>query len=459
MNGPAATAIARPYRRQAKTAKRKPGRAPFIDHGRQPCLNDSLMEAVTILRELWRRRVLVGALAIVCVLVGLALTYTVSFPPESRKYEVSIATARILVDTPDSQVVDVAPRGSDTLGMRANLFANLMVAGNVKAIIARKAGLRPGQLQAGVESEATVPAALTSALENPNAHVLTTRVTTSADGVLPIVELEAQAPDAKGAVKVASAAVVGLRTYLDSKAATEDIEHARRLRVTGLGTPQVEEAVRGPRRLVALGAAVFLFCLGCAAIALGPRLAGSWRAAAARDRAATGAPGQRVLELPVEGREAGTSSAKVWLRNLWGRPTRPPAAATTPTAHGEAGTNGDGAHSETSDNDVPRDLQVTLVRARRPAAAAPREASANGDGVGADDDNAPTEASDDDVPRELPVTLVRARRPAAARTAAAPTEASTNGDGPDAAADAPSETSGDDEGEGVDSASTVVRSV
>ena len=87
------------------------------------------------------------------MLVGLALTYTVSFPPESRKYEVSIATARILVDTPDSQVVDVAPRGSDTLGVRANLFANLMIAGKVKAIIARKAGLRPGQLQAGVESE------------------------------------------------------------------------------------------------------------------------------------------------------------------------------------------------------------------------------------------------------------------------------------------------------------------
>ena len=115
------------------------------------------MDTVTILRELWRRRVLVGLLAIVCVLVAFALTYTVSFPPESRKYEVGIATGRILVDTPDSQVVDVAPRGSDTLGVRANLLANLMTEGEVKALIAEEAGLRPGELQAGVEVEGELP--------------------------------------------------------------------------------------------------------------------------------------------------------------------------------------------------------------------------------------------------------------------------------------------------------------
>ena len=44
-------------------------------------------------------------------------------------YLVGVATTRVLIDTPSSQVVDVSPKGSDTLGVRANLIASLMVDG------------------------------------------------------------------------------------------------------------------------------------------------------------------------------------------------------------------------------------------------------------------------------------------------------------------------------------------
>jgi len=390
------------------------------------------MEAVTILRELWRRRVLVAALAIVCVLIGLALTYTVSIPPESRKYEVSIATAKILVDTPDSQVVDVAPRGSDTLGMRANLFANLMVAGNVKSFIAEEAGLRPGQLQAGVESDGGLPPAVANALGNPDARVLTTRLATSPDGVLPIVELEAQAPDANEAVKLANAGVVGLRRYLDSKAATENIEHARRLRVTGLGTPQVRQAVRGPQRMVALGVVLFLFCLGCAAIVLGPRLAGSWRAAAARERGPRGTPpGQEVLELPVYSGEAPTASTKERLRDLSARLTRRLRAVTASVSPADTSTNG---HAE-----------------------AGHERSAKGDGL-APETEAPA-TRDDNVTWNLPVTLVKARRSTRAKSSATSSEPSAEGDRADAATGAPATANGAGDRERLDPESTALRSV
>jgi hypothetical protein len=107
------------------------------------------MELIMMLRDLWRRRILVGCAALLAVLAGTAVTYRISFPPklESRKYEVGVATTRILVDTPSSQVVEVAPKGSDTLGVRANLLASLMVDGVVKTAIARRAGLRPDQLE------------------------------------------------------------------------------------------------------------------------------------------------------------------------------------------------------------------------------------------------------------------------------------------------------------------------
>src|SRR3954470_17024379 len=155
------------------------------------------MDIVTILRDLWRRRLLVVGVYLIALLAGIAVVYQISFPPklESRKYDVGVATARILVDTPASQVVDVAPKGSDTLGVRANLLANLMVDGEVKTVIARRAGLRPNQLS-GVGDSVTGPPTATAKVD-PRGYVLSTRVVSTSDGSwLPIIEIETQAPRA-----------------------------------------------------------------------------------------------------------------------------------------------------------------------------------------------------------------------------------------------------------------------
>jgi len=239
------------------------------------------METVTILRELWRRRRLVAVAALAAGLVALLLTHTLSLPPKSRKFEVGVASARILVDTPDSQVVEVAPRGSDVLGTRASLLSNLMTEGELKAEIARRAGLRPRQLIAATESEAEpgLPPAARS-VDPAKLHLLTTRLVINPTGdPLPIIEIAAQAPDAAKAGQLAGAAVTGLRAYLDSKAAVEQVPDARRLGVTGLGAPQADTDVRGPRRVVAFAAALFVFLAGCAAIVLSTTLRRHWRAA------------------------------------------------------------------------------------------------------------------------------------------------------------------------------------
>jgi hypothetical protein len=235
------------------------------------------MDTVTILRELWRRRILVGVVATAAILVALMLAYRPSLPPESRNYEVGIASSRILVDTPESQVLDVAPKGLETLGERANVLANLMVEGEIKAQIARRAGLSPEQL-VGVGPYAAV---------SESAYSLTTRLVTNVTNTgaeaLPIIEIEAEAPDAGAAARLAEAAVAALRANLDSKAAAEKVSDARRLQVTGLGRPEAGEATRGPRRLVALGAALFVFLSGCAAILVGSRLVRGWRGASGQD--------------------------------------------------------------------------------------------------------------------------------------------------------------------------------
>lgn len=245
------------------------------------------MELVTTLRKLWRLRLVVAAIAVVAAFVGVMIAFRVSLPPEveSRKYEVGVATARVLVDTPNSQVVEIAPRGSDTLGVRASLLANLMVEGVIKGAIAKRAGLAPDELEVVGESSAAPPAGDTP--PDPRGQVLTTRVLTNTDGEwLPIIEIEAQGPDAASAARLADAALVGLRDYLDTKAAEDEVSDARRLRVSALGAPQARDVVRGPRLIVAIAASIFVFLAGCALTLAVIALVRGWSAASEEERLA-----------------------------------------------------------------------------------------------------------------------------------------------------------------------------
>src|SRR3954464_987519 len=245
------------------------------------------MDIVTILRDLWRRRLLVVGVYLIALLAGIAVVYQISFPPklESRKYEVGVATAKILVDTPSSQVVEVAPKGSDSLGVRANLLASLMVDGVVKSAIAQRAGLAPNQL-VGVTDAATEPGP-PAPPPRRDAFVLKTQVLTNTTGdQLPIIQLDAQAPDRAGAATLANAAIAGLRDYLDSKAALQQIPNADRLQVTGLGAPVATVAVRGPSNVLAIVVVIFVFGLGCACILAALALSRGWRAASERERLA-----------------------------------------------------------------------------------------------------------------------------------------------------------------------------
>jgi hypothetical protein len=222
---------------------------------------------------------------VLALVAGALIMFKVSFPPkfEPRSHEVGIATTNILVDTPNSQVVDVSPKGSDTLGVRANLLASLMVDGVVKQSIAQAAGLNPNDI-AGKSASTTGQTANPPA--SRNAPVLSTQVitNTSSDAVvLPIIQVNAQAKDAATAARLAAASITGLRNYLNTKAASEDIPDAQRLQVTGLGAPVVTTAQRGPGGVLAFVAVILVFVLGCAGILAVLALVRGWRDAEARE--------------------------------------------------------------------------------------------------------------------------------------------------------------------------------
>jgi hypothetical protein len=237
------------------------------------------MDLITILRDLWRYRRLVPVLAALAMLIGLASAYRVTYPPfkvESRQYLVGLATASVLVDTPDSQVVDVDPEGTDTLGLRANLLASLMAETELSSAIARKAGMRPDDLIAIAETPTSPETPLPKG-DLSGTSVLTVRP----DETLPFIKINAHASNAQQAAVLANAAMDALEDYLDSKAAEERVTNGRRLVVSRLGPARSGEVVRGPRRLIALLVAVFFFLAACVVIVGGIELARRWRLAAA----------------------------------------------------------------------------------------------------------------------------------------------------------------------------------
>lgn len=247
------------------------------------------MEAVAILRLLWRQRLLVAVGLVLALVVGIAMAYRVSLgvPPklESRHYKVGIGSAEMLVDSPNSQVADLGGSQPLTdvtaLTSRARLLANLMAISPLKEQIARRAGVDPRKLVAVAPSIGLQEKnALDAASEGPQAITLTVAF----NEVLPIISANTQAPSPEIAARLSAAAVAELKVYLKTLAASQKVPDARQLVVSPLGPARYATVLRGPRRLFAVAAVIFVFGLWCASLVIGARLARSWREADAAEQ-------------------------------------------------------------------------------------------------------------------------------------------------------------------------------
>jgi len=241
------------------------------------------LELVKILRELSRRRRLVGLVLGFSLLVGLLLAFKPQLPPRSRQYQVSLASADILIDTSDSQVVAIGGKGPEltTLAGRANLIGNLMTGGPLKNAIARDAGIPRGQIAvvppANVNTPGVTPAPVTPPASRGVPDAEATVLNLSVDETLPILHVVAQAPDQETALKLSRATIVAVRGYLGSVAASQHIPAANQLVVRKFGAPVAQTATRGLPRRYAVVATIVLALLGCGAIVGGSWFARSWR--------------------------------------------------------------------------------------------------------------------------------------------------------------------------------------
>lgn len=232
------------------------------------------MELVNILGVLLRHRLLVGAGACLGALIGLFALYSVSLSPPglvSRQQTLGVAATRVLVDAPHSVSVNAESEQADTLAIRAILLADLMSADRARAAIARAAGVPVRDLVVSGPAVGPPPAVTPLAGRAAVAAVTTSQpfaLRLSTDGRLPIIWIDASAPDAARAQLLADAAAATLAEVASDRAlpfpsgvVTEQLEPARSAPI-----------VSGPRKSFALVAAVVVFTLWCSALVLASSL-------------------------------------------------------------------------------------------------------------------------------------------------------------------------------------------
>ena len=235
------------------------------------------MDVVTVLRRLAGHPFAVATGVVVAVVVGVLLMFHVTLGAdmrfESRQYKAGIASASVLLDSAKSQVSDlggpqdaVGPAG---LQARAQVLANLLVASPLRERIAADAGIPRTRLITKLASgDPSQPVATTETIgltvrENDrDANVLTVRVTDQ----VPILTFNASAPSRQDAARLSNAAVAQLRRYLDQTSSLDAVPPSRKLVMKPLGAAQSSVQARGPARLTAIGAALFVFARWCGGI-------------------------------------------------------------------------------------------------------------------------------------------------------------------------------------------------
>ncbi|MDP8909135.1 MAG: hypothetical protein M3N47_08475, partial [Chloroflexota bacterium] len=231
------------------------------------------MAAVTVLTRLWERRLLVavGLAAAIALAVLLSYRVEIGLPPtfESRKYEVGVASAEVLVDSPNSQVIDLGGSvGADvaSLSVRARLLADLVATNPLKDRIARRAGIPPHLLIALRPSTehfvepSPLETGATMRTSDPRASILSLRVHEE----LPIIGFDAQAPEQQRAARISNAAVTELDLYLKTAASATHVPSSRKIVVEPLGPARSSTSHRGFGGMLAALVAVFAFALWCA---------------------------------------------------------------------------------------------------------------------------------------------------------------------------------------------------
>ena len=223
------------------------------------------MELVRVVRLLWRRRIALTAGFVAAA--ALAVVGGRSTPASS-----GIAYTRVAVDTPRSVLVAATPEGGTTLAWRAALLSHLVAADDRRQALARRIGVPAGQL-AVLDQELAAPAVPSSLPKAVSAAIVPRApyaVSVSMpNGAVPIIAIEAYAPDRSGAVRLARASA----QLLESESSPDAVGPGVQPLVIESAAPIHARTLSGGGPLRRAAVFVLLCGLWTAAVALGPLIA------------------------------------------------------------------------------------------------------------------------------------------------------------------------------------------
>jgi hypothetical protein len=239
------------------------------------------------LRELFTLR----RSAVLCILVALLAAVNMVYhvrgvlPPklEPRSVEMASATTEVLIDTPLSTVLDLRQGASEFEKMtnRAVLIGNVMASPPVLAYIGRRADVDPRVIRAQPPLTPDFPRPLSGFGRDPKTGDLLAstdqyRINIQANPTVPVLQIYAQAPDAKAAETLANAAVAGLRDYLEDTARAQGTPSDEVVRLQQLGDAEGVVINGGIRIQLAVLTFVIAFAFAAATAIFVARVRRGW---------------------------------------------------------------------------------------------------------------------------------------------------------------------------------------
>jgi hypothetical protein len=217
------------------------------------------MELVALLRVLWRHRLAVAVGGVVALAIGLALT-------RGAVSRIGVASVRIVLDTPQSQLLNANPVGMATLEWRADLLADAGASDDVRGRVAGAMGIPAQSLVITAPSRLipTIPVSLPAhALDAAAASPVRYQLAIQAASGLPIVGIDARAPTRAEAARLATEAVRALQARAKEDRPTNDTQD---FSVEPVGAVNGREIVDKPRKVMAAAGVVVVFGLWCTAV-------------------------------------------------------------------------------------------------------------------------------------------------------------------------------------------------
>jgi uncharacterized membrane protein len=186
-----------------------------------------------------------GSSLLVALVAACLSISTLSLSPpglQPRVLQASVAATHVLVDSPPGTAIDspALPATVDAQTRRAELLGRIMVSPVVVTGVARAVGVRADQIAAEARTTAAVPRALKEPDSERRANLIlpparVSRLEEQARPRAPVIDVFTQAPTIRQGQRLADAAVVGLREYLDALAVRQRIARPDRVRVRQMG--------------------------------------------------------------------------------------------------------------------------------------------------------------------------------------------------------------------------------